>query len=412
MLPDIFIKLAVALGLGLLVGLQRERMDSAIAGIRTFALITLFGAVAGQLGKTFGGWVVAGGMLAAAGLVTAGNLVRMPKGEAEPGQTTEFTALIMYGIGAWLVIGSMPVAIVLGGTVALLLHLREPLHKLAGRMGEKDIRAIMQLVLIALVILPLLPDRTFGPYGVLNPYQIWWMVVLIVGLSLLGYVAYKMFGARAGAALGGVLGGLISSTATTVSYARRSKEDPESSRLAALVVVIASAVVFGRVLVEIGVVASGSFLELAPPIAAMLGLMAALGISVWFLDRKKMAEPPEQGNPAELKSAIFFGLVYAGVLLAVAFARDRFGTAGLYTVAAISGLTDVDALTLSTSRLVDGGRLAPGDGWRAILIAALANLVFKMGIVAVLGSRRMLGRVAVLFGAALAGGAVILWGWP
>ncbi len=412
MLPDIFIKLAVALGLGLLVGLQRERMDSAIAGIRTFALITLFGAVAGQLGKTFGGWVVAVGLIAAAGLVTAGNLARMYKGEADPGQTTEFTALIMYGIGAWLVIGSMPVAVVLGGVVALLLHLKEPLHQFAGRMGEKDVRAIMQLVLIALVILPLLPDRTFGPYGVLNPYQIWWMVVLIVGLSLLGYVAYKMFGAKAGAALGGVLGGLISSTATTVSYARRSKEDPESSRLAALVVVIASAVVFGRVLVEIGVVAWGSFLELAPPIAAMLGVMAALAVSVWFLDRKKMAEPPEQGNPAELKSAVFFGLVYAGVLLAVAFARDRFGTAGLYTVAAISGLTDVDALTLSTSKLVDGGRLAPGDGWRAILIAAMANLVFKMGIVAVLGSRRMLGRVAVLFGAALAGGAVILWGWP
>ena len=282
MLPDIFIQLAVALGLGLLVGLQRERRDPAIAGIRTFALITLFGAVSGMLGKAFGGWVVAVGLIAAAGLVTAGNLTRMHKGEADPGQTTEFTALLMYGIGAWLVVGPrMTEAVVLGGVVALLLHLKEPLHELAGRMGEKDVRAIMQLVLIALVILPLLPDRTFGPYGVLNPYQIWWMVVLIVGLSLLGYVAYKRFGARAGAALGGVLGGLISSTATTVSYARRSKEDPESSRLAALVVVIASAVVFGRVLVEIGVVAPGSFVELAPPIAAMLGVMVALAASVW-----------------------------------------------------------------------------------------------------------------------------------
>lgn len=412
MLPDIFIQLGVALGLGLLVGLQRERMDSAIAGIRTFALITLFGAVAGQLGKTFGGWVVAVGLLAAAGLMTAGNLSRLSKGEADPGQTTEFTALVMYGIGAWLVIGSMPVAIVLGGTVALLLHLREPLHEFAGRIGEKDVRAIMQIVLIALVILPLLPDRTFGPYGVLNPYQIWWMVVLIVGLSLLGYVAYKMFGAQVGAALGGVLGGVISSTATTVSYARWSKEDPESSRRAALVVVIASTVVFGRVLFEIGVVAWDSFLELAPPIASMLGVMVVLAVLVWFVDRKKAAGSLEQGNPANLKSAVFFGLVYAGALLAVAFARDRFGTAGLYTVAAISGLTDVDALTLSTSRLVDGGRLASGDGWRAILIATLSNLVFKTGIVAVLGSRRMLGRVAALFGVALASGVVILWVWP
>ncbi len=413
MIPETFLQLAVALGLGLLVGLQRERMDSAIAGIRTFPLITLFGAVAGMLGKVLGGWVVAAGLVAAAGLVTAGNLARMHKGEADPGQTTEFTALVMYGIGAWLVVGPrMAEAIVLGGVVAILLHLKQPLHQLAERMGEKDVRAIMQLVLLALVILPLVPDRTFGPYGVLNPFQIWWMVVLIVGLSLLGYVAYKIFGARAGAALGGVLGGIISSTATTVSYARRSKEDPESSRLAALVVVIASTVVFGRVLVEIAAVAHGSFADLAPPLAAMLGVMAALSAAVWLADRRSMAEPPEPGNPADLKSALFFGLVYAGVLLAVAFARDRFGTAGLYTVAAVSGLTDVDALTLSTSRLVDGGKLAAADGWRAILIAVLSNLVFKMGVVAVLGSRRMLGRIAVLFGAALLGGGVILWLWP
>ncbi|HTG33186.1 MAG TPA: MgtC/SapB family protein [Thermoanaerobaculia bacterium] len=412
MLPAPFLQLAVALGLGLLVGLQRERMDSAIAGIRTFALITLFGAVAGQLGQVFGGWVVAVGLLASAGLVTAGNLSRLPEGKAEPGQTTEFAALLMYGIGAWVVVGSMTQAVVLGGVVAVLLQLREPLHQFAGRMGEPDIKAIMQLVLIALVILPLLPDRTFGPYGVLNPYQVWWMVVLIVGLSLLGYVAYKLFGARAGTVLAGILGGVISSTATTASYARRTKQDPEISRLAALVVMIASAVVFARVLVEIAVAAHGSFLALAPPLAGMLGVAAVLSVLAWLIDRRAAQEPPAPGNPAELKAALFFGVIYAAVLLAVAFARDRFGTAGLYTVAALSGLTDVDALTLSTARLVDGGRLAPGDGWRAILLAVLSNLVFKAGIVAVLGSRRMLGRVAVLFAAVLAGGGAIWWLWP
>jgi uncharacterized membrane protein (DUF4010 family) len=312
----------------------------------------------------------------------------------------------------WVVVGSMTVAVVLTGVIALLLHLREPLHQFAGRMGEKDVRAIMQLVLIALVILPILPDRTFGPYGVLNPYQSWWMVVLIVSLSLLGYVAYKLFGGSAGAALSGVLGGLISSTATTVSYARRSREDPEASRLAALVVMIASAVVFARLLVEIGAVARGSFLALAPPIAAMLGLALVLSAASWLLSRKGEADPPEQENPAELKSAVLFGLLYAGVLLAVAFARDRFGTAGLYTVAGLSGLTDMDAITLSTSRLVEGGRLAPNDGWRAILIAAMANLAFKTGIVAALGSPRLLWRVAVLFGAMVAGGVLLLWLWP
>ncbi len=409
MIPTTFVQLAVALGLGLLVGLQRERVESTVAGIRTFALITLFGAVAARLGQVFGGWIVVAGLVVVAAFVVAGNLMREEK---DPGTTTEFTAVLMYGVGAWVVVGSMAVAVVLTGVIALLLHLREPLHEFAGRMGEKDIRAIMQLVLIALVILPLLPDETFGPYGVLNPFQIWWMVVLIVGLSLVGYVAYKMLGARGGAALAGVLGGMVSSTATTVSYARRSKQEPESSRLAALVVMIASSVVFVRVLVEIGAVAYGSFSVLAPPIAVMLGVMIALSAAVWLTDRREGTEPPEQENPAELKAAIVFGLLYAGVLLAVAFAKDRFGTAGVYAVAGISGLTDMDALTLSTSRLVESGRLAPENGWRAILIGALANLVFKAGIVAVLGSRRMLARTGLLFGAAAVAGGVVLWVWP
>jgi uncharacterized membrane protein (DUF4010 family) len=412
MLPPPLLELAVALGLGLLVGLQRERMDSAIAGIRTFALITVLGAVAALLGRTFGGWVGAVGLLAGAGLVTAGNLSRLPQGKAEPGQTTELAAVLMYGIGAWVVVGSMTQAVVLGGVVAVLLQLREPLHQLAGKVGERDIKAIMQLVLIALVILPLLPDRAFGPYGVLNPFQVWWMVVLIVGISLLGYVAYKLLGAQAGTVVAGILGGIISSTATTASYARRTREDAGISRLAALVVMIASAVVFLRVMAEIAVVAHGSFPALAPPLLAMLGVTALLSLGAWLVDRRDAQEPPEPANPAELKSAVLFGALYAVVLLAIAFARDRFGTAGLYSVAAFSGLADVDALTLSTARLVDGGHLDPRDGWRAILLAILVNLVFKAGIVAALGSRRMLGRVAVLFAAALAAGGVVWWLWP
>ena len=412
MIPDIFIRLAVALGLGLLVGLQRERVDPVIAGIRTFALISLLGAVCAQLGRTYGGWILVVGFLATALLVTAGNLVRLQTREAEPGQTTEFAALVVFGLGAWVVAGAMVVPVVLAGAVVVLLHFKEPLHKLVGRIGEKDLRAIMQFVLIALVILPILPDREMGPYGVLNPYQIWWMVVLIVGLSLAGYVAYKLFGAGAGTVLAGILGGLISSTATTASYARRSRESPDLSRLAALVVMLASTVVFGRVLVEIAAVARGRLLDLAPPLAAMLGVCALVSGAAWLLGRDGEEELSKQENPAELKAALLFGALYAAVLLAVAFARDRFGTAGLYTVAALSGLTDMDAITLSTSRLVQASQLDPGTGWRAILLASMANLGFKAGIVAVLGSRALLGRIALLFGAAMGGGGLIFWLWP
>jgi uncharacterized membrane protein (DUF4010 family) len=317
----------------------------------------------------------------------------------------------MYGIGAWVVVGSMAAAVVLGGVVAVLLQLREPLHELAGRMEERDIKAIMQLVLVALVILPLLPNRPYGPYGVLNPYQVWWMVVLIVGISLLGYVGFKRFGGKAGTVVAGILGGVISSTASAASYARRARREPDTSRLAALAVMIASAVAFLRVLGEIAVVAHRSFADLAPPIAATFGVAAALAAGAWWLDRRKADESPQPGNPADLRSALLFGAIYAAVLLGVAFARDKFGTAGLYIVAAISGLADVDAMTLSTARLVDAGRLAADPGWRAILLALLTNLVFKAGLVAALGSRRMLGWVAALFGGVLAGGGAVLWLW-
>ena len=322
--------------------------------------------------------------------------------------------MVMYCVGALVVLAPLAVSVVLAGAVAVLLHLKEPLHRFVGRMGEQDVRAIMQLVLIALVILPILPDRPFGPYQVLNPYQIWWMVVLIVGLSLAGYVAFKLFGANAGQRpVRGALGGLISSTATTVSYARRTKDAPESSRLAALVIMIASTVVFGRVLVEMAAVAPSYLIYMGPPIGAMLG------VAVGGLPGRLAAGPGPQGRAAgagESGRAQVAPWSSApstpGVLLAVAFARDRFGTAGLYTVAAISGLTDVDAITLSTSRLVAGGGVDPSTGWRAILLAGLSNLVFKAGIVAALGSRGLFGRIALLFGLALAGGGLILWLWP
>jgi uncharacterized membrane protein (DUF4010 family) len=175
--------------------------------------------------------------------------------------------------------------------------------------------------------------------------------------------------------------------------------------------VIASAVVFGRVLVEMAAVAPSYLIYMGPPIAAMLGIAAVVSLIAWLLGRDRNAEPPEPENPADLKAALVFGALYAGILLAVAFARERFGTAGLYTVAALSGLTDVDAITLSTSRLVAGG-LDPSTGWRAILLAGMSNLAFKAGIVGVLGSRGLFGRIALLFGLALAGGGLILWLWP
>lgn len=410
---DVFRALGIALGLGMLVGLQRQRAESRMAGIRTFPLITLLGTVCALLSSSFGGWVVAAGFLTVAVLIAVSNQAKLrSQEEPEPGQTTEAAALLMYGVGAYVAVGNQAAAIVVGGIVAVLLHYREPLHRFVEKMGEKDARALMQFVLIALVILPVLPNRDFGPYGVFNPYDIWRMVVLIVGIGIGGYVAYKMFGQGAGTLLGGILGGLISSTATTVSYARRSKDTPDASTLAALVILIASTVAFARIIAEVAAVAPGILKRVAPPLGAMLLLMIVLSAIAYFRNRGDAGEMPEQENPAELKSALWFGALYALILYGVAAVKDHFGNSGLYVVAVLSGLTDVDAITLSTANMVEAEKLGADTGWRLILTAALSNLVFKAGTVAALGHRRLLGRIALLFGIALVGGILILFLWP
>jgi uncharacterized membrane protein (DUF4010 family) len=407
-------QLAVATGLGLLVGLQRQRTVDEVAGVRTFPLITLLGLTLALLSDLYGGWVLAAGLLAILALIVAGNVARW-RGQPVPdaGITTEVAALVMYGVGAAVGAGLTVPAVVTTGLVAALLHWKDPLHDLAARMGDADFDAVVRFVLIALVILPALPDRDYGPFDVLNPFEIWLMVVLIVGISLAGYVAFKLFGTRGGAIVAGILGGLISSTATSVSYARRSAEQPDRSPAAAVVVTVASMVVFARVLVEIAVVAPGIFLRTAPPLAALGGLMLVLALVLLARapgDRAAEAQDPEP--PSDLTSAILFGALYAAVLFAVSFARAYLGSGGLYAVAALSGLTDMDAITLSTAQLVKGGALSAETGWRLILVGSMTNLVFKAGVVAALGHPRLRRRVFAVFGVAVVGGLAILLLWP
>lgn len=412
MLSTTFMDLAIAAGLGLLVGLQKERAESPLAGLRTFALVSLAGAVAAIVGATTTPWVIVGGLLSVAAMMVAGNVVLVHSGNGDdPGQTTEVAVLLMYLIGVMVVAGSREVAIVLGGSTAMLLHLREELHKWVDRLSDRDVRAIMQFVVISLVILPVLPDQTYGPYDVINPRQVWWMVVLIVGLNLAGYAAFRLFGAKAGTALAGVLGGVISSTATTISYARQTKTDEGRDTVAVLVVWIASGVVFVRVMLEIGAVAPNFLPTAAGPLSVMLVLFLSLAAFRWRSGDQPGESPLEPGNPSELKPAIWFGALYAVVLLVLAAAEDLLGDTGLYAAAFLSGLTDVDAITLSTARLVATEGLDPSTGWRVILVGALSNLVFKLAMAASLGSREFAKRLGMLVVVALAVGVGLLFFW-
>ncbi len=409
---ELWIQLGVALGLGLLVGLQRERAEEIGPGIRTFPLITVFGSLCALLAATYSGWVLAAGLLALGALMVINNVNRRAAGEEEPGPTTETAALVMYGVGALVVSGQLALGMAAGGVVALLLHWKKPLHRFVERVGEGDLRAVFRLVLIGLVVLPVLPDRAFGPYGVLNPFRIWLMVVLIVGVSLGGYLASRFLGARAGSLLAGVLGGIISSTATTVSYARRTRVEGGASALAALVILIASTIVFARVILEVMLVAPSVLPVVLPQVLAMGVIMAVIATLAYLVMRPGAAEGTPGKDPSELGAAVFFGLLYGAVLFALAAAREQFGDQGLYVVAALSGLTDMDAITLSTAEMMVTGQVATEIGWRMILVGALSNILFKMAVVALLGSRMLMMRMALLFGLALAGGISLLWLWP
>lgn len=404
--------LGTALGLGLLVGLQREWVQNRVAGIRTFALLTLFGAMSGLLGLAVGSWVVVASLLAVAGLVVMGNLAEWKSREPDTGLTTEMAMLVMFAVGVMSMYGQRLVAVVVAGSVMVLLQSKKPLHQMVRRIGEDDLREIARLVLAGLVILPVLPNRGMGYMNVLNPFAIWLMVVLIIGISLAAYLAGKFLGGGRGMAISGILGGMISSTATTASLARRSRATGSGGGRLSAIALIASGIVFVRVAIEVVLTAPGHLKVLLPPLLVMLAWFGAVAATAWLLARREAAATVDESPPSELKSAVFFGLLYALVLVAVAAAREHFGNSGLYVAAALSGLTDVDAITLSTSRLVTTADLDPGTGWRMILVGGMANVVFKMGLVAVLGAPPFRRHTLAGFGTALLGGAALLAFWP
>ncbi|WP_226661230.1 MgtC/SapB family protein [Microbulbifer aggregans] len=404
---------AIALGLGLLIGLQRERTTDRIGGIRTFPLIALLGALTAHISLNQGmGWVLLIGLLAVTVLILLGNVERLRGNGEHIGITTEVTALLVFMLGAYIVLGDKTVGVAVGGTIAVLLHFKPGMHEFAHKISEQELRSVMLFAVISLIILPVLPNRNFGPYGVLNPFSIWLLVVLIVGIGLGGYVAYKMVGARAGTVLSGLIGGLISSTATTATYARQARNAEKATGLAALVILIASTSMFIRIFVEIAVVAPRMLPKLVPPLLVLL--VVSLSVCLlgyrWVKDKEHAMPPPE--NPAALGPAMLFGAIYAVVLVAIAAAKDYYGNQGIYGVALISGTTDVDAITLSAANLAESGALEAGTAWRAIVVACLSNLVFKAGIAGVLGGRRLFGKVLVFFALPVIASLAVLWLWP
>jgi len=280
---------------------------------------------------------------------------------------------------------------------------------MTSRMSAKDMRAILEFLLITAVVLPLLPNRNFGPFNVINPYQIWLLVVLVSGIGFLGYVLIKILGAEQGVSVTGILGGLVSSTATTVSFSGRSKSNPELSSILTQGILLTSSVMFPRMMIEVAVVYAPLLGVIAVPLIAML--LVSLGVVVFLWRRRNVRqqddrERVEVSNPLRLSTAITFALAFVVVLIAVQWANEEFGEAGVYVASALSGVTDVDAITLSASELASSGQMdAPVAGF-AVVLAALVNTLAKAVMAWSLGSRELRKTIARGFGLVLLTGIV------
>jgi uncharacterized membrane protein (DUF4010 family) len=381
---------ATALGIGLLVGMERERRPDSAAGLRTFALVAMLGCLFALLTeKTGGPWMLVVGLLVISVAMVASNFSAQQE-EKFRGFTSEAAIIITYGLGAAVWFGYATLAVMLAIATTVLLYFKAELRNISEKMTPKDINSILQFAVLSLVILPILPSQDYGPYNALNPRQIWWMVVLISGLALSGYLALRIVGARHGAALLGIFGGLASSTATTMMFSRHARELGHLVRMAAIVILIANVMVMIRLGLVSSVVAPALITQIAIVFACGIVPGVVMSLYGWkILNAAGELPMPEVKNPTELRTAISFGLLYAVVLLASAWLQDIAGNKGLYIVALASGLTDADASVLSTLRMFNLEKISSGEAVIAVTLALMANLAFKIGLVITIGGGKL-----------------------
>jgi len=399
----------ISLAIGLLIGLERERNPTAKAGLRTFTLVAMAGTLAALLSDRTGApWILGAGLLVMGGMMVAA--YSKDEDEDDPGTTTIAAVVVCYGLGALVWYDYIQLAVTLGILTTVLLYFKSEMRGISQQLTRLDLVSILQFAVLSFVILPVVPNEGFGPYKVLNPYQIWWMVVLISGLSLAGYAALRIVGERHGALLTGLFGGIASSTATTLAFSRHGHDSPNMVGLAGLVILLANWIVLIRLGIEVALVSPG----LLPMVLPILGGGAGAGLVVlYFLFWRRLDVRPDTPrlkvkNPTEIRAAMTFGLLYAGVLLASAWLSDLVGSSGVYGVALVSGLTDVDAITLSSLRLHGLGTLTAHQAVTAILLALLANIAFKSGLTLAVGGVQLFKRALPGFVSVAAGAAI---GW-
>lgn len=390
--------LGMALATGSLIGLergwhQREIPDGhRVAGVRTFALLGLLGGLGQVLAQTWGGAVLAAFALLVGLFLLAGYVVTV-RMHTVMGLTTFVAALVTFALGAIAASGAWRMSSVAAVVVMALLQFKRPLHASISKLTETELASGTQLLLISVVALPVLPDRGFGPYQALNPYRLWWAVVLLAVLSFLGFVLMRWLGAKRGLTLTALLGGLVSSTATTASLARWSRQAPAWRPLAGVGAVLACSAMFARMAVLVAIAAPA----LGGGPVWVFGSMALVGAAcgAWAATRHSGDERPDLqiGNPLRLSSAVQFAAFLGAVTVAGRFLADQFGDAGVLITSAVSGLVDVDAITLTVGRMVAEESVGVKIATLGLFIAATVNQLTKLGLATVLDSAALSSRI-------------------
>lgn len=392
----LYIRFGVALLIGFLIGLQRERSyeesnkpaAKQFAGVRTFSLFGLAGCTAAFAADLLGSeWAYISIIAVLGAIIAIAYLFTSMRGDA--GMTTEVAAVLTVLMGGLAYWDQLEIAVALAVATTVLLTMKLELRGLAARLTQEDMVAALKFAVITAIILPVLPNEPISdqpPFDVLNPYKVWLMVVLISGISFLGYVLFKIMGTRRGLGLTGLLGGLASSTATTLSFSERSHRDPGLGAPFALAIMIAWSVMFIRILIEVAAVNRALLPVLAIPIAAALVAALVYTVILYFASQRAGEGEMQLHNPFELRTAITFGLLYGVILVVARAAQVYLGDAGIYASSIISGLADVDAITLSMAELSRGGNVAEVVAARAIVLAGMANTVVKGAVVLATGS--------------------------
>jgi len=388
-------KLAVAILIGALLGLEREHSrgenEKTFAGIRTFPLISIFGFVAALVSTITSFWIYAAMFGAFASLVVVNYNSSTKAGQ--PGGTSEVALLTVFVLGSLVFWDLIIFAAITSVILMLFLSLKLQFHEFIGKINEQDIYATLKFAIITVIILPLLPDRTFGPLNILNPRMIWLVVVLVTGISFVGYILIKFYSRDKGIPLAGFLGGLVSSTALTVSFARKSKSSGVLSKILAVGIFLASTIMFVRIFILAVILSPQLFNVLWFPM--VIFTITGFAVSYLFFTRnkeKREANTFDLKNPFELKSALIFGSVFAVILFSSKAAETYLGDTGVYAASAIAGLTSVDAIIVSISELAGEG-FSKQSAVIAILIAAVSNNFFKIILTLWMGDKRLFAEV-------------------